>query len=284
VGDSPSGDPVKAGTDRRGGCSQTRRKRQGLVIQLSGGATSPVLAAPAQAKLASTAMAATEVAKRRRPPRELKPSLADAVTQALRSDIIRGRWEPRERLFEVRLAEVYGVSRVPIRESLRRLESEGFIVVVPNRGATVNALTAREVAELLSVRACLEREAAREAAANRTQKDLLDLHALVKASRPLLEASNFDGLARLNTEFHQALFAASGNHTAMSLVAPLWSKITWSYSVNAGSSRLSQSWEEHRRLVGHIEVRDSQAAADELDRHLQGAARDRQFRFAAGVE
>lgn len=219
--------------------------------------------------------------KRRGPPRELKPSLADMVTQQVRADIVAGEWHPGERLLEVRLANIYGVSRVPVREALRRLEAEGFLSVLPNRGATVNSLTSKEALELLSVRASLERLAAREAATNRTEADLEELRWVVAAAKPMLATGDAEGLAALNTRFHQALFAASKNGTAGALVAPLWAKITWSYSVRVGPKRSRQSWAEHARLAQHIENGDADAAEIELIRHLDRAAQDSHLRFAA---
>ena len=65
---------------------------------------------------------------------------------------------------------------------------------------------------------------------------------------------------------------ASGNRTATVLVAPLWSKITWSYSVRVGSLRSRQSWEEHRRVVEHIERRDGTLSAEPV-RVLLGLCR-----------
>lgn len=202
------------------------------------------------------------------------------VTQQMRADIVAGEWHPGERLLEVRLADMYGVSRVPVREALRRLEAEGFLSVLPNRGATVNSLTSKEALEILSVRASLERLAVREAAAQRTDDDLDELHLVLAAARPLLVAGDAEGLAALNTRFHQALFTASKNSTAAALVAPLWSKITWSYSVRVGPERSRRSWAEHARLLRHIENGEAQAAEDELVRHLDRAARDSQLRFA----
>ena len=88
----------------------------------------------------------------------------DRVYRALRRRIIEGAEPPGARLTEQRLAATFDCSRTPVREAVRRLESEGLVVVEPNRGAQVRPLSEEEISDLYEVRARLEAYAAELAA------------------------------------------------------------------------------------------------------------------------
>jgi DNA-binding GntR family transcriptional regulator len=94
---------------------------------------------------------------------------AQAVCAAIRDDIIKGHFPPGSRLAEELLAKRYGVSRVPVREALRTLESEGFVRTRRHAGASVAELTEEESADLLEIRALLEPLGAARAAQRRTR-------------------------------------------------------------------------------------------------------------------
>jgi len=81
--------------------------------------------------------------------------LRELVLEAIREAIINGTLKPRERLMEIQLAEELGVSRTPIREALRKLELEGFIVMVPRKGAYVADVSFKDIADVFEIRAAL---------------------------------------------------------------------------------------------------------------------------------
>ncbi len=81
--------------------------------------------------------------------------LRELVLEAIREAIINGTLKPRERLMEIQLAEELGVSRTPIREALRKLELEGFIVMVPRKGAYVADISFKDITDVFEVRAAL---------------------------------------------------------------------------------------------------------------------------------
>jgi DNA-binding GntR family transcriptional regulator len=82
--------------------------------------------------------------------------LRELVLDAIREAIINGNLKPRERLMEIQLAEELGVSRTPIREALRKLELEGFIVMIPRKGAYVADISFKDIADVFEIRAALE--------------------------------------------------------------------------------------------------------------------------------
>ena len=82
--------------------------------------------------------------------------LRDIVFEALREAILSGSLAPGERLMEIQLAEDMGVSRTPVREAIRKLELEGFVVMIPRKGTYVAGLSMKQMSEVFEVRAALE--------------------------------------------------------------------------------------------------------------------------------
>jgi DNA-binding GntR family transcriptional regulator len=136
----------------------------------------------------------------------------DVIANDLREAIISGRFKVGERLIEDALAEQYGVSRVPVREALRRLETEGFVTLTPYRGATVSTGSARDSLELMQVRRGLEVMAARLSAENRGGEVAAELSAVVDRGREAAHSYQVQALPPLIMEFHELVAVASGNH------------------------------------------------------------------------
>ena len=107
-------------------------------------------------------------------------STGDSIAHALRQEILAGRLTAGERLIEESIAKKYGVSRVPVREALSRLQSEGFVTIVRYRGAAVSETLVQDGRELLQIRRGLEVLAAQLAAANRGGEAVDELTALAK--------------------------------------------------------------------------------------------------------
>src|SRR6266850_4913596 len=93
--------------------------------------------------------------------------LRDQIADALRAEIVSGQLEPGTRMREERIASSQGVSRVPVREALQRLEREGYLVLTPRRGATVASPSPQRALEVMEVRRALEVLAVRRAAVAR---------------------------------------------------------------------------------------------------------------------
>jgi len=150
-----------------------------------------------------------------------------AVYDRIRRAIVEGRYPPGARLVEQRLAEELAVSRTPVREAVRRLESEGLVVVARNRGAQVRALDERDVADLYEVRARLEGYAAELAAARADASDLAELRAAAEEFGALAgaggprrrSAERVRRLDEANARFHGTLHRASRHGRIRQLVA-----------------------------------------------------------------
>ena len=99
--------------------------------------------------------------------------LREAVCETLRDAIRKGILEPGERLMEVQLAEELGISRTPVREAIRKLEQEGYVIMMPRRGTYVSDISTNDVKEIFEIRSALE-SLATGLAARRIEPDELE--------------------------------------------------------------------------------------------------------------
>jgi DNA-binding GntR family transcriptional regulator len=134
---------------------------------------------------------------------------AHTVCTAIRDDIVAGVLPPGSRLAEEQLAQRYGVSRVPVREALRTLESEGFVVSRRHAGACVAQPGDREAADLLDIRALLEPLGAARAAQRRTEAHLKVLRGLVRLGRQRAGQGQEADLRSLGDWFHETVAQAT---------------------------------------------------------------------------
>lgn len=193
------------------------------------------------------------------------------IAANLREEILNGVLEPGQRLQEQVVAERYGVSRVPVRDALRRLEVEGLIEMEPNRGAFVGCVTAEEAVEMLRVRLVLEEMLARDAARNRTEEQVEEFRRIVAEGTSSVRGASPAQLVGLNTRFHQLLGKASHNPTAAGLVEQLRTRNELQYSGKL-PRRAASSWTEHAAIVEAIAAKDPEAAARAVNAHLMHAA------------
>jgi DNA-binding GntR family transcriptional regulator len=193
--------------------------------------------------------------------------LRDIVVGELRRRIIDGVYGPGDRLTEERLADDFGVSRNPVREAIRVLQAEGFLTAVPRRGAVVASMSVRDLEDLFDVREALEVLAARLAA------ERMDPAGAAMLDRLLAKASTTHGivdLAALNTQFHAAISALSGNTLLTGMMESLHSRLQWVYRQSV-ETRAEQSWAEHRELATAIRAGNAELAAAAARAHVMAA-------------
>ena len=172
------------------------------------------------------------------------------------------------RLTEELLARRYGVSRVPVREALRTLESEGFVVTRRHAGACVAEPTEQEAADLLEIRMLLEPLGAARAAQRRTEAHLKVLRGLVRLGQ---ERASAGAAARICARWAAGSTRRSPRPPAAprltALLTQLRHKIAWMYAVEQPAGP-SESWAEHGAIVDAVARGDAERA-----RALTAAAR-----------
>ncbi len=197
-------------------------------------------------------------------------TLREAVVDEIRGMITRGDIKPGDRLVEDRLAEQLGVSRNPVREALQALAAEGFVEILPRRGAVVAQITPEQAEDLFDVRTALEPLAAR-LAARRADADGVDrLREVLEKARKATDLGELDLLAACNTEFHSLVVDLSGNDYLGLLVSPMARRVQWVFRTTA-PTRAPHSWTEHEELMRAIASGDEEYAEAVARSHVAAA-------------
>ncbi|MBE3586904.1 MAG: GntR family transcriptional regulator [Thermoanaerobacter sp.] len=197
--------------------------------------------------------------------------LRELVFESLREAIIQGRLKPGERLMEIQLAEEMGVSRTPVREAIRKLELEGFVVMVPRKGAYVAGISVKDIVDVFEVRAALEALAAGLAAERITDEELEELErALVKTYE--VGENNLDALVETDTAFHELIYKASRNERLVQIITNLADQIQRFRATSlAQPGRTRHALEEHKQIVEAISERNVELAQILAREHIENA-------------
>lgn len=198
--------------------------------------------------------------------------LREMVFESLREAIIQGRLKPGERLMEMQLAEEMGVSRTPVREAIRKLELEGFVVMIPRKGAYVSGISVRDIVDVFEVRAALEALAAGLAAERITDKELEELERSIVLAAELGDRAELDAIVETDTNFHELIYKACRNERLVQIITHLKEQIqrfrTTSLS-QPGRSR--DALYEHRAVVEAISERNIDLAQTLAREHVENA-------------
>jgi len=151
------------------------------------------------------------------------------------------------------------------------LQAEGFVVMIPRRGAFVARPDVAAIADMFAVRGRLEPLAARLAAQQATAADVAELRSLLELARTATERADFSRVAELNSELHLAVIGISGNKWLASISSALYLHVHWVFRIGA-AHRAPHSWIEHIRLVDAIERGDADGAEAAATSHVDAAA------------
>ncbi len=192
---------------------------------------------------------------------ERHQTLREKILETIREAILKGDLKPGEKVAEPELAERFGISRTPIREAFRQLESEGYLTVIPRKGAVVAALSERDVQEYYAVKSILEGYAAELAAKNLTEKELTKLEAINERLKKLAAEGDVKTFYRVHHEFHDIFLKAADNSKLYELINQLGQKFSRlrmaSLSVDG---RMAISVAEHEKLLKAFRHHDGSAA------------------------
>ncbi len=197
-----------------------------------------------------------------------------AVSETLRNDVQTGRYNPGDRITEQEVAARLGVSRTPVREALRRLESEGLVVSLPWRGVVVAELDRSQVLELYAMREVLEGTAARFAAQHADDAEIDVMRDIL--SRQADAGDDGDLAARINRDLHEAIYDAARNRYLLATLHGLRNALALLKGTTfAATGRPDAALSEHRAIVNAIAKRDGDKAERAARRHIANARRTR---------
>lgn len=202
---------------------------------------------------------------------------AQLAYKTLRAEIIEGVHPPGARVTEQEVAASAGVSRTPVREALRRLESEGLLRFVPHQGAFVARWSDQDAEDIFELRAMLESYAARLAAAKTSTEDVGQLRELAEEQcREAAERSpgHLERIADLNSRFHRLLQKAAASAPLQATLATLSSApLVLQTFRDYKDDELKRSAHHHLEMVVAIEAGDGDWAASVMRSHVMAARR-----------
>jgi DNA-binding GntR family transcriptional regulator len=197
-----------------------------------------------------------------------RTSIVDTVTVRLRRAILTGEIAPGERIRVADLERRFGVSHIPIREALRRLESEGLVVTSPQRATLAAGVALEDLAGLYDLRRLIEVEVARRSAQAMTPDDL----SAIRRSLVAMEAAAADHGAdfwRLHREFHRAILRRGSSPWVDRTLDQLWlasERYVRLFVTTFGE--VGGPMNDHRRMVEACEAGDADGLAELVERHL----------------
>jgi len=181
----------------------------------------------------------------------------------LKENIATAKIKPGEPIVIGTVAQELGMSYIPVREAVQRLEGDGLIVTKPHCSPTVSEFKLEDLKEVLQVRAILEAKAAELALPNITAEKVAVLERLIDSSFRELQRNNLAKVALLDREFHRLIYEETGNRFLWELIRDLWNKSDRMLGVfTLVPMRAKESCEEHRQILKAIRRRDGQQAAE----------------------
>ncbi|MCG2778234.1 MAG: FCD domain-containing protein [Desulfobacterales bacterium] len=187
------------------------------------------------------------------------PTIQELVYKKLEQVIVFGHIRPGEQLIAEELARQMGVSRIPVREALGRLEARNFITIKPKKGIVVNQLSVEKLREILEVRLMVELPAAKKAAVRRSEDTLRSLELLNKQYLSARRNNDADELLRVNKEFHFTIYRESQMPTLLTMIENLWNQVSPYYHIMFRQTELSDPLSGinyHRRMVEAMRKRN----------------------------
>lgn len=198
----------------------------------------------------------------------------DSAYQAIREGILAGELSQGSHITARQLAEATGLSRTPVREAMRRLDAEGMITLIPNRGAFVARWSGDEIKQIYELRVLLESFAAQVAAERISDAERVQLGALADEMARLVEQNpiDVDAIAENNDRFHKGVLEACGNRRLRDLLGiitevPLQLSTFRRYTVD----ELRRSAAQHAELVAALSAGDSDWARSVMTAHIRSA-------------
>lgn len=191
----------------------------------------------------------------------------------LREAIMRGAFQPNERLIEMDLAQSLGAGRAAIRTALARLEQEGLVERERYRGARVRLVSETEALEILEARAVLEGLAMRYAALNATVDEIAILRTFLEEFAQHLAEGDLPGYSEVNARFHQHLLRIAHHTTVSRLLDLLKSQnVRFQFRTILVPGRPQDSYYEHVAIVEAVAAHDPERAEKAVRTHLSHVA------------
>lgn len=204
-----------------------------------------------------------------------KYSLRGRVFHKIREDILRGRYRQNEAMKELQISKELGVSRTPVREALRQLELEGLVTIIPNKGAVVSGINAKDIKDIYAIRSMIEGLSAQWAAENITEEQLNELEEIVYLSEFHYKKGHIDQLYELDNKFHEMLYQASGSKILQHVLSDFHHYVQRVRKTSLSSfERAEKSILEHKAILDALRSKDTEEARRLTNIHVQNTSKN----------
>ncbi len=204
-----------------------------------------------------------------KPIEDSKKTITSMVQDRIRAAILDNILLPGSRIDQNWLAQELNVSLVPVREALKKLEAEGFVQIIPRRGAFITETSLEDMEDLYMARRILEGQAGCYAASKLTDPDRKQLDEVYVQMGQALESHDFVAFSQLNRQFHFLIYAAAGSRYLSDLIARLWDlaeRYRYRYIYLKDQSRVIQS--EHKAILDACHARDGEQLQAAIVYHM----------------
>ena len=200
-------------------------------------------------------------------------SLRGKVFSQLQNDILNGKYQFGDSLIETRLSEELGVSRTPIREAIRQLELEGLVQSIPNKGAIVKGISAKDIEDIYTIRMMIEGLAARWATEKITPAELAELKDAIDLEEFYTVKNDTDNLLKFDSRFHDIIFKASKSKPLMHTLSTFHHYVQRARILSLSSpARAREALEEHKVIFQAIAEGDAEKAERLTTEHVRNAS------------
>ncbi len=205
-------------------------------------------------------------------PHDDERSLRYTVYEAIKENILEGKYKAGDSLTENRIAEELNVSRTPVREAIRQLEFEDLVVSIPNRGVFVMGLSRQDAKDIYDIRKLIEGQIICWAVDRITKDELNKLYEIVELMEFYTKKNDSENLARLDTNFHKTIYDACKSKHLNRMFTCLHSNMQLARQISLKKpERAEQSLSEHKMILEAIERRDKKIASKLMLEHVRTA-------------
>jgi len=199
-------------------------------------------------------------------------TLSKRVYKSLKKSILNGDLKPGQKLSQDWLAKQMKVSRMPVREAIERLRTEGLVESIPYKESRIVNFSYKDIEEIYSVRSLLEAYSARLSTRKIREKDFKELKKINKEMKECLDENNYKQLSICNKKFHLIIYNRSGNSRLSKTIKNLWDSCPKDFFWNF-SERSKNSIIDHERIIKAIESKNGRLVEKIIAHHIENTKR-----------
>jgi DNA-binding GntR family transcriptional regulator len=197
-------------------------------------------------------------------------TLREKILEHIRDAIVSGAMKAGSRVSEPDLAERYGISRTPIREAFRQLESEGYLTVIPRRGAVVTSFSQKDIEEFYAIKSILEGYAARRACEKLTVRELDKMQTINDRLQEMASHGDVKHFFKVHNDFHDLFIKAADNDKLRDMINGLVSRFQRLRLMSLSlPGRMAVSIQEHQKIIDAFRARNAVLAESIVSKNAE---------------